>query len=190
LVSPEILAMSKTSALVTPNLSLRWMIQRDLPRVLRIERQAPVYQWTQQDFLAVFQSGDTAGWVAEGGEEIVGFLIYKAITQPDSTDTDTLESAEFTTQQGARPILKPLRISLLNLAVAPEWHRHGIGRALAAKLNQKLRQPEDYIQATVPESNLPFQLLLRAAGYKAVSILRGYFGTEDAYLLRRQLASD
>jgi len=181
--------MSNTGALVTTNLTLRWMIQRDLPQVLRIERHAPALQWTQQDFLAVFQSGDTAGWVAEVGEKIVGYLIYKAITQPDTaeSETESLDEVKFTTGQGNHPVLKPLRISLLNLAVAPEWYRQGVGRSLLAKLSQKLRQPEDFIQATVPESNLPFQLLLRDAGYKALSILRGYYGTEDAYLLRRQL---
>jgi len=178
--------MSNTGALATAKLTLRWMIQRDLPQVLRIERQAPALQWCQQDFLAVFQSGDTAGWVAEVGDQVVGYLIYKAITQPEPAEPEALDSLGFAGQAGGRPVLKPLRISLLNLAIAPEWRRHGIGRALLAKLNQKLRQSEDYIQATVPESNLPFQLLLRDAGYKAVSILRGYFGTEDAYLLRRQ----
>src|SRR5262249_61256475 len=58
------------------NLTLRWMIQRDLPYLLQIEQQSHALRWTQQDFLSVFQSIDTAGCVAEVGDRVVGYLNY------------------------------------------------------------------------------------------------------------------
>jgi ribosomal protein S18 acetylase RimI-like enzyme len=76
----------------------------------------------------------------------------------------------------------PDGVTLLNLAVAPYWRRQGIARAMLAKLGEK---PAPVLRATVPESNLPFQLLLRGAGYKAVRVCRGHFDGEDGYLMER-----
>lgn len=178
--------MSNVSTLVTPRLTLRWMVQRDLPYVLQIERQVKALQWKQRDFLNVFGSGDTAGWVAEMNGHVVGFLIYNAITHPEIAEPDLSSPMPYSVSLGAVPVLKPLQISLLNIAVAPAWQRRGIGLALVEKLGQKLRQVGDSLQAAVPETNLPLQLLLRQAGFKAVSILRRHCGERDAYLFKRQ----
>jgi ribosomal protein S18 acetylase RimI-like enzyme len=72
-----------------------------------------------------------------------------------------------------------------NIAVLPEWHRQGIGRALLEEIHQAFRQSGDDIQATVPETNLPVQLFLRDAGYKAVRVVPGCFGSEDGYVMQR-----
>lgn len=178
--------MSNASTLVTPRLTLRWMVQHNLPHVLQIERQVDALQWRQQDFLDVFQSGDTAGWVAEMNGHVVGFLIYKAITHPEIADPDLSSPLPFSVPVRENPVLKPLQISILNLAVALAWQRRGIGRALVEKLAQKLRQPGDCIQVSVPETHLHLQLLLREAGFKAMKVLRGYCGDVDAYLFKRQ----
>jgi ribosomal protein S18 acetylase RimI-like enzyme len=53
-------------------------------------------------------------------------------------------------------------------------------------LEEMLRRPGDFVRATVPETNLPAQLLLRDAGFRALSVVRGYFGTEDGYLMERR----
>lgn len=161
-------------------LALRWMLQRDLPDVLRIAEAAAPDSWTQQDFVTAFQSSDTAGWVAELNERVVGFVIYAVSWPFAAADRGTKPR----TKKKAAP--NPLRIVLLNLAVAADCQRRGVGRALLSRLGQKLRQVHDGIQAAVPESNLAMQLLLRSAGYKATRVLRGHFGDEDGYLMEQQ----
>jgi ribosomal-protein-alanine N-acetyltransferase len=146
------------------SLTIRLMFNRDLARVLEIERRSPGEHWTRKDFLPVFHAADTDGWVAEADGRIVGFMIFQ------------VQNAG-----GSRLVV------LRNIAVAPYWRRSGVGRAMLERLDEKLRGAEDRIQAVVAESNLPAQLFLRAAGYKAVRVLRGHFGSEDGYLMERRL---
>jgi ribosomal-protein-alanine N-acetyltransferase len=160
------------------------MIQGDLPAVLQIQQQIPAPGWTEHDFLAVFQSSDTAGWVAEVEGRVAGFLIYTVLAQPHHTGAKKRKGAS-AGAKGAQQRGKALRMALLNLAVAPRWHRRGVGRALLQRLTRNLQQPEDCIQVTVPESNLPMQLLLHDAGFKAVRVLREFFENEDGYLMQR-----
>jgi ribosomal protein S18 acetylase RimI-like enzyme len=162
------------------------MVQRDLPHVLEIEQQAPSPRWTLQDFLTVFQSGDTASWVAETGGRVVGFVVYTVVPQ---AEVDKEEAADMPknrlrfleTEQAPRAV----RICLLNIGVAGEWRRRGIGRALLERLNKKLRLPQDCIQALVPETNLPVQLFLKKAQCQATQVLRSYYHEEDAYMMER-----
>ena len=72
-----------------------------------------------------------------------------------------------------------------NTAVLPEWHRQGIGRALLAEIYQAFRQSGAAVQATVPETNLSVQLFLRDAGYKAVRLVPGCFGSEAGCVMQR-----
>ena len=122
--------MTNSTMLATRQLTLRWMVQRDLPHVLQIERQVSALHWKQKDFLSVFQSGDTAGWVAELHDHVAGFLIYKAITHPEIVDPDLSSPLPFLLERPLHPVLKPLQISMLNVAVAPAWQRRGVGRRL------------------------------------------------------------
>jgi ribosomal protein S18 acetylase RimI-like enzyme len=176
--------MSKPTPAVSVTPTLRWMIQGDLPSVLQIQQQLPAPGWTEHDFLAVFQSSDTAGWVAEMEGRVVGFLIYTVLAQPQRVGKKK-SKGQSADDKATRHGKNNLRIALLNLAVAARWHRRGIGRALLRRLARNLQQPEDCIQVTVPESNLPMQLLLSDAGFRAVRVLREYFDKEDGYLMQR-----
>lgn len=177
------------NAVQTPvsTLTLRWMIQRDLPYLLQIEQQSRALRWTQQDFLSVFQSIDTAGCVAEVGDRVVGYLIYSVPAQQgDTGDADDIPTVrERWQRKGKATGPQSLRIILRNVAVAHEWQRRGVGKALLERFERKLRHPQDRIQAIVPESNLPLQYLLRDAGYRAMRVLRDYFDNEDGYLMER-----
>ena len=177
--------MNKTCNVALSNLTLRWLMQRDLPRVLEIQKQTATPGWSQQDFLTVLQSFDTTGWVAEVNDQIVGFLIYMVTAKPETTETVAVGNRTQRIRRHEAGQGKPLRLVLLNLGVTPDCHRFGVGRTLLERLARKLRHPEDSILAIVPESNLPLQLLLRDAQFKASSIMRKYFDTEDGYLMER-----
>ena len=178
--------MSKTTTLPPPNLTLRRIFMRDLPAIIEIEQQ-PTMRWPLRDLRAVLQSSNAAGWVAEINGRVVGFLIYVVGLQADTGSADSVAGSKNRLSSVSRPHTgQPLHITLLNMAVAPVWQRTGLGRALLAKLNQALQHPRDRIQTTVPESNLGAQLLLRAAGYKAVRVLRGFFDCDDGYLFERR----
>jgi len=181
--------MSNSSLVTTSQINLRWILQRDLPAMLQIEQRPPAPQWTRQEFRDVFQSADTAGWVAEVAGKVVGFLVYRVTSQPDLLHAVAHREKELLWHSASANVArKPLGITVLSLAVAAPWRRRGIGRALIERLSQKLQYPRDSVRVTVPESNLAMQLLLRSVGYRARAVHRDYFGAEDGYLMERHIA--
>jgi len=79
------------------------------------------------------------------------------------------------------------RIQVLNFAACPEYRRRGVGTQMMAKLIGKLSaQRRNRIALEVRETNLPAQLFFRQCGFRAVSVLRGFYEDtpEDAYLMQ------
>jgi ribosomal protein S18 acetylase RimI-like enzyme len=152
--------MSILSEPVVQAASLRWLITADLPAVLEIAEECLGPEWDGEDFQECFRSIDTIGKVVEVEGQVVGFLIYQL-------DRDTHE------------------VVIKTVAVAPEWRRRGVGRGIIGSLDRKLRQGYERICAMVPESNLPAQLLLRDAGYRAVRVHRRWYGDEDGYQMEK-----
>lgn len=178
--------MSDVKAPVAVGLSFRQMAPRDLLHVWRIEQQTSARRWTVQDFLTVLQSAHTVGQVAEVGDQIVGYVIYTVQTRQNDGDEDGTVVLREKGRTVRRDLAdEPMHIVLLHLVVHPEWRRRGVGLALLNRLTKKLRRRDDNVQVTVPEGNLPAQLLLREAGFRAVRVLRSYFGDEDGYYLER-----
>ena len=100
------------------------------------------------------------GMVAEHEDRVVGFMIYELLKS---------------------------RIHVLNFAVGPEYQRRGVGSQMVAKLIAKLSaQQRNRIVLEIRETNLAAQLFFRENGFRAVSILRGYYDDtpEDAYLMQ------
>src|SRR4051812_46356912 len=95
---------------VATDLTIRLMFQRDLPAVLYVEQRGPGRHWTRDNFLPVFDDPLTDGWVAEVDGSVVGHLVFR--TEPDG-------------------------LALLNIAIAPYWRRHGIGRTMLQRLDEK-----------------------------------------------------
>lgn len=106
--------------------SIRWMIRRDLPEVLAIEKASFSEPWHEANFLSCLRERNTIGMVAEREEKVVGFWVYE---------------------------LQKDHIRLLNMAVHPDCRRRGIGLQIIEKLKSRL-SPErrSRLIALVPKS--------------------------------------
>lgn len=126
---------------------IRWMISRDVPEVLQIERLASGLGWNEETLLAVLRNRNSVGMIAEpydNADIIKGFFVYELFKH---------------------------KIQILNLCVHPEWQRSGIGVAIADKLKSKLStHRRTMLFADVPEDKLPMQLFLRSQGFKCIAI--------------------
>ena len=139
---------------------IRWMIRRDMPEVLAIERQSFEWPWREDDFILRTRNCNCIGMVAEVQNEVVaGYVVY---------------------------LFGKDHLELVNLAVHPAHRRHGIGKAILDKLKSKLsRERRTHILGLVRDSNLPAQLFFRSQGFVAEAVRCGEYTetTEDAYLM-------
>jgi [ribosomal protein S18]-alanine N-acetyltransferase len=145
---------------------IRWMIRRDMPEVLAIEGQSFEFPWLEDDFIRSLRQRNCIGMVAEYEDRVVGFMIYE---------------------------LHKTRIHVLNFAVASNYRRLGVGSQMIAKLAAKLSsQRRSRIILEVRETNLAAQLFFRENGFRAVSVLRGYYADtpEDAYIMQHRYRQD
>lgn len=149
--------------LTTNCVHTRWMIRRDMPAVLDIEQQSFQYPWSEDAIISILRQRDCIGMVAEQGETIVGYMLYK---------------------------LHKNRLYLLRFAVASSMQRKGVGSSMVDKLIGKLSPDRrNRIMIEVRETNLDAQLFFRAQGFKAISVQRDFFADsgEDAYLFQWKL---
>lgn len=145
---------------------IRWMIRRDMPEVLNIERESFEFPWFEEDFIRCLRQRNCIGMVAEQGERVVGFMIYE---------------------------LHKSRLHILNFAVAKGMRGRGIGRQMADKLASKLSsQRRTRITLEVRETNLPAQLFFKKVGFRATTVLRSYYedSPEDAYVMQFYCPAD
>ncbi len=133
---------------------IRWLIHRDLPRVLEIERGSFGYLWTEEDFLDALRQRNVIGMVAERDHAIFGFMLYS---------------------------LEKTHLRVLNFAVAPECRRQGIGRQMVEKLRTKVAAPHrrNKLVWRVRETNLDCLLFLQRLGFLAVGIERQPYEETD-----------
>lgn len=141
------------------NVHIRWMIRRDMPEVLEIERSSFEYPWSEEDFIRCLRQRNCIGMVAEYDERVVGFMIYE---------------------------LHKNQLHVLNFSVRPDARRRSVGQQMVQKLVGKLsQQRRNRIVLEVRETNLAAQLFFKNSGFMAVSVLRDYYddATEDAYVM-------
>ncbi len=142
---------------------IRWLIRRDMPEVLEIERQSFEFAWTEEDFLCCLRQRNCIGMVAECNHRIVGFMVYE---------------------------LHKAKLHILNFAVDSEFRRQSVGSQMVEKLVDKLsQQRRNEIILEVRESNLAAQLFFKKQTFKAVLVLRSHYDDtdEDAYVMRFSL---
>ena len=138
-------------------LCIRWMIRADMARVLAIEEAGCPRPWGEEDMLRAMRQRSCFGMVIERDGEVMGHMLYD---------------------------LAKVSFYVRRLVIADGDRRQGLGRALIEKLMGKLsRDRRKAIIADVPESVLDGQLFLKAIGFRAVRVMRGYFAdeAEDGY---------
>ncbi len=139
---------------------IRWLIRRDMAEVIQIERACfGEYAWWEEDFLCCLRDRNNIGMVAEQSHRIVGFMVYRLMTT---------------------------KLQLLNLAVAPDLWRQGIGAQMISRLVHKLtQQKRNEIFAYLRETNLSAQCFFAKNGFVATSVARGWYEDthEDAFLM-------
>lgn len=139
---------------------IRWMIRRDMPAVLGIEKSCFEFAWNEDDFIRCLRQRNCIGMVAEEDDRVVGFMIYE---------------------------LHKNRLHILNFAVHAENRRMGVGQAMVSKLLGKLsHERRNRIMLEVRETNLEAQLFFKSIGFRAISVLRDFYDDtdEDAYLMQ------
>lgn len=127
-------------------LALRPATPDDLPVLLDIERQSFSHQrWQAKDFLA------DECFVAETDGRVVGFLVSRQLCGERGDEECERE--------------------ILNIAVAPQWRRKGIAKAL---LESELRcKAVFYLE--VRESNEAAQALYRTLGFIEIGLRTDYY---------------
>ena len=81
---------------------IRWMIRRDMPEVLDIEKECFEFPWLEEDFVNCLRQRNCIGMVAEHDDRVVGFMIYE---------------------------LHKTRIHVLNFVVAKDYQRQRRGQS-------------------------------------------------------------
>ena len=150
-----------------PSISAPYRIRRgkvgDAPRLAEVERQCFGDPWAESSFREALESPWTFGLIVDHVELPVGYLVGR----------DVAGSGE-----------------ILNLAVAPEFRRRGIGGELLEEGLAAFRDRHaNEVFLEVRESNHSAQALYLARGFRPVGQRAAYYRNprEDALVLRLAL---
>ncbi len=139
---------------------IRTAVPADAAAMVAIERQCFGDPWSETSFREALTASWSFGLVPQTARGIAGYVVGR--------------------EAGGTG-------EILNLAVAPEFRRGGIGRALLrAGIEALRRRRADEIFLEVRESNLQAQALYLAAGFRPVGQRAAYYRNprEDALVLR------
>jgi ribosomal-protein-alanine N-acetyltransferase len=142
---------------------IRSAVPADAAALVAIERRAFSDPWSEASFREALASSWSFGLVVETGRGLAGYLIARELAG----------SGE-----------------VLNLAVAPEFRRRGIGGALLeAGVAALRRRRVDEVLLEVRESNISAQALYVGHGFRPVGQRAAYYRNprEDALVLRLEL---
>ncbi|HEX2637953.1 MAG TPA: ribosomal protein S18-alanine N-acetyltransferase [Gemmatimonadales bacterium] len=142
---------------------IRSAVPADAAALVAIERRAFSDPWSEASFREALASSWSFGLVVETGRGLAGYLIARELAG----------SGE-----------------VLNLAVAPEFRRRGIGGALLeAGVAALRRRSVDEVFLEVRESNISAQALYVGHGFRPVGQRAAYYRNprEDALVLRLEL---
>jgi [ribosomal protein S18]-alanine N-acetyltransferase len=141
--------------------AIRPMRDVDIAPVLRVERASYAFPWSAGNFHDSIQAGYSA-WVYEVGGEVVGHAVLMAMAG---------------------------EAHLLNITIAPDWRRQGLGRAfLHHMLDTARHHHAEVLFLEVRPSNAVAIALYEQYGFEAFALRKGYYparnGREDALVMR------
>ena len=142
---------------------IRSAVLPDVPAMVEIERRAFSDPWSEGSFREALTSPWTFGLVGISSRGVAGYLIAREVAGTGE---------------------------ILNLAVAPEARRRGLGgELLRAGLGALRRRRVNEVFLEVRESNRSAQALYTAQGFRPVGQRAGYYRNprEDALVLRLAL---
>lgn len=121
---------------------IRWLLRRDMPEVMEIERAANGSQYTEDQLIEMMRQRNCIGMVVDFGEHVHGYMVYEL--HGDS-------------------------VRLIHLAVHPESQRSGLGRTLLGKLIAKLNQQRrQAVVAVVPFKIVETCSFFKKQGFRCV----------------------
>ena len=131
------------------DIHIRWMLRRDMPKVLGIEAESFKFPWLEESFICCLRQINSIGMVVEYNNRVVGFMLY------DLNKED---------------------IRLLRLAVLPKYLRRGIGTKMIDKLKTKLNPDRRHtLIINVPDNLLGAHLFFQAMGMRAVEVFESEY---------------
>ena len=144
---------------------LRVMTADDLLRIHPIELASYDHPWSIGNFADSLDAGYSM-WLLEAGGEVMGYYAMMAATG---------------------------EAHLLNLTIAPDWRRHGLGRDLLAHcLARACEQQAGSVFLEVRTSNIAAISLYHSSGFVDLAVRRAYYpagaGREDALIMKKDLA--
>lgn len=139
------------------NLTVRPVRVRDLPEIYEIEERSFKEPYPPSFISALAYRNPETFLVAERGGRVVGYIVA------------TLERG---------------RVGhIVSIAVTPEQRRRGIGSMLMLKTLEVLRRSgAKAIRLEVRRSNIAAQRFYEKFGLKRTSVIKNYYGDEDAYV--------
>lgn len=153
-----------SALLEDPGFSLRPMRNEDLPEVMRVERAAYPFPWTEGIFRDCLRVGYSC-WVMSRPAEVLGYGVM------------SIGAGE---------------CHILNLCVHPDCQRQGLGRKILRRLLSIGRSRNaDTVFLEVRSSNRAALALYTREGFCEVGMRRRYYplakGREDAVIMARPL---
>ena len=147
------------------SLSLRLFRGADLDTLTAIDQDCfpPGICYTRTELLGFIGQRNAKTWIAEAGEEILGFVV------------------------GERQLRQVAHI--ITIDVIKSWRRRGVGARLMDAVEKWARQQGLLmIYLETAEDNVPAQRFYRELGYKQIETLRDYYARGlDAWLMVKQL---
>jgi [ribosomal protein S18]-alanine N-acetyltransferase len=153
------------SAATSVGLEIAPMREADVDAVTAIEQRAHPFPWTRGNFADSLKAGHSA-WVGRAGDEVVAYAVLLM----------AIDEAE-----------------LLDITVAPERQRRGLGAALIERLFDVARgHGATRMLLEVRPTNAPGLALYRRRGFAEIGRRKGYYAggdgrREDAIIMAREL---
>ena len=172
-----------TRSLTVAKETVRPAASADLNAIATLARLGHWPAWVQEDLPRLLKSRYASCKVVEASGRLAGFAIG-SIRHVVATPRRWGATCAGLFRRLIVRRENRLVLDLFDVAMAADTGEAELEHALLERLYQELRQRGQCVRIVVPESSLPAQVFLHEAGYRAVRVLRGYYGDQDGYLMQ------